>query len=169
MTKTLHREGKKHFKVRNSWGMFDAFRLTRKNGWYSIGHSVKREIYFAIIRRINKLLAHEIACGREVVFPCRMGYIELNKRADCAKMVNGKLKVTYPVDWRKTLELWYNDKEAEKNKVLIRKEQPFTYKTKYNNFRATYNNKAFYSFTLNRYIKLALKDNINQGKVETEW
>ena len=32
---------------------------------------------------------------------------------------DGKLKTNLPIDWNKTLELWYEDEESYKNKTLI--------------------------------------------------
>ena len=37
----------------------------------------------------------------------------------------------------------------------------------FNKYNATFNNKVFYDFTLNRYIKKKLKNNINNGLIDS--
>lgn len=162
-------KGRRVGKVRNCWGSYDAYKHIRKNHWFNIGRPVTEKEFYAITRGINDLLVKEVIEGKTVVFPARMGYLELHKKPCGAKVIDGKLKITYPVDWAKTVELWYQDKEAEKNKTLIRHEVPYIYKVRYKKFRATYENKGFYDFVLNRFAKKALSRNIKQGKVDTLW
>lgn len=156
-------------KVTGSFGVYDAYKLIRKNHWYNIGKPVREKEYYAIIRGVNRLLAEELANGKTVVFPAWMGRLELRKYEKGVSFVDGKLKNTYPVDWGKTLELWYEDKEAEQKKILIRDEQRWVFHVKYCKDDAAYENKTFYQFVLNRFIKKALKDNIKQGKIDTLW
>jgi len=160
--------GSHQMKVTNSFGVYDAYKHIRKNGWYNIGRPVKEKEFYAVIRQVNNLLAKEIAKGNDVRFPERMGLLELRKYERGASFVKGKLRITYPVDWNETLKLWYEDGEAYKNKTLLRTKGKYTYRVKYNVFgdNAKYENKGFYLFTLNRKIKKALKENINQGKVD---
>ena len=98
-----------------------------------------------------------------------MGKLELRKHERGASFVDGKLRITYPIDWDSTLRLWYEDKQAHENKTLLRDEDKYTYRIKYNKYDAVYNNKIFYEFALNRFIKIALKENIKNGKIDTLW
>lgn len=166
---TQKRRTHKKMKVTGSWGVYDSFKWLRKNGWLNIGRPLKEYEFYGIVRQVNKLLADEIAEGRTVEFPERMGKLELRKRETGAKFVNGKLKIDYPIDWEETLKLWYEDEEARKNKTLKRNDTKYIYRVKYNKFRANYENKAFYEFVLNRFIKRALKKNIDSGKTDTLW
>lgn len=164
------RNGKdRNFKVKGSWGIYDSYKYIRKNGWYDIGRPVKEHEFYTIIRSINNILAKEIAKGNAVKLPSRMGTLELRKYELGAKMIDGKLVITYPINWDATLRLWYKDAEARNNKILIRREEPYVYYVKYCKHRAAYENKCFYQFALNNLIKLALKDNIKEGKVDTLW
>lgn len=156
-------------KVRNSYGVYDAYKAIRKNKWFDIGRPLKEKEFYSIIRGINDLLAGEIANGREISFPSRMGKLELRKIKTGVSIVNGKLKNTYPVNWEETIRLWFEDEEARQKNVLLRNETEYVYHIKYDKFDATYENKGFYEFTLNRFIKLALKENINKGKIDTLW
>jgi hypothetical protein len=159
----------KNFKVRHSWGVYDSYKYIRKKGWYNIGHPVKEKDFYAIIRNVNKLFAHELSEGHTVIFPFKMGRLELWKGKRGVSIVDGKLKITYPVDWNETLKMWYEDSETRKNKTLLRMENPYVYHLKYCKGEAVYNNKCFYEFALNRFIKRALSANIQEGKVDTFW
>ena len=98
-----------------------------------------------------------------------MGELELRKYERGVSLVNGRLKVTYPIDWEETIRLWFADEEAKKNKTLLRREEKYVYHVRYCKHDANYENKSFYQFALNRFIKLALKDNIKNNQVDTLW
>ena len=157
------------FKVRNSWGIYAVYKHIRKNKWYDIGRPLKEHEFYSIIRGVNDLLAEELANGNTVHLPHRMGKLELRKHKNGVSIVNGKLKIKYPIDWSETMKLWFEDSEAKKNKTLLRRDNNQVYHIRYNKYDANYENKSFYEFTLNRFIKLALKDNINQGKIDALW
>lgn len=158
-------------KVTGSFGSYDVYKLMRKNHWYNIGRPVTEKEYYAIIRGVNDLLAEELKEGRTVRFPCKMGKLELRKFEVGAFIHDGKLKITYPPDWAGTLKLWYEDEEARKKKVILRQKNQYVYHIKYCAIGkdADYNNKYFYQFTLNTFIKRALSKNIKQGKIDTLW
>lgn len=159
----------KNVKVKNSWGIYDAYKYIRKNGWYNIGRPLKEHEFYSIVRSINNLLAKEIVAGNTITFQCRMGSLELRKRKAGVSIKDGKLKNTYPIDWDSTVKLWYEDPEARENKTLIRNEVKEVFYVKYNKHNTNYENKTFYEFQLNRFIKRALKDSINKGKIDALW
>jgi hypothetical protein len=130
---------------------------------------LKEKEFYAVIRGINKLLAKEVALGHTVTFPSRMGELELRKYKTGAFMRNGKLKVTYPVNWKETWLLWENDAEAYKNKIVLRFDNEWIYHVKYNKYNANFENKLFYQFDINTFIKKALSQNIKQGKTDAIW
>jgi len=163
------KKGDKNFKVRNSYGVYDAYKHVRKNGWYSIGKPVKEHVYYSIIRGINRKFAEALSYGDTVKFPMEMGQLELRRSSRGVSIVDGKLKICYPINWSETLKLWYEDAEARRNKTLLRNESREVYSVKYNKWTARYENKTFYEFVLNRFIKKALKKNINDKKVNTLW
>ena len=156
-------------KVNNSWGVYSAYKHIRKNKWYDIGRPLKEGEFYAIIRNVNKYLASEIAKGNTITLPSRMGKLELRKQERGVSIVDGKLRITYPINWHDTLRLWYEDPEEMKKKTLVRRNTSQVYRVKYNKWTANYENQSYYEFTLNRFIKLALKDNINKGLVDTLW
>ena len=95
-----------------------------------------------------------------------MGSLELRKYESNIKLVDGKLVTNLPIDWDKTLKLWYDDKESYDKKTLIKMEESEIFKVYYNKSRAEYNNKSFYQFKVNREIKKELKHNIKKGYVD---
>ena len=155
--------------VRDSWGVYDAYKYIRKNGWYNIGRPVKEHEFYSIIRGINKYLATEIVNGNTVRFPYRMGKLELRKQERGVYFKNNKLRISYPINWNKTLKLWFEDEEARRDKTLVRMENKEVFKVYYNKYTADYNNQCFYDFSLNRSVKVALKENILNNKIDALW
>lgn len=158
---------RKKGKVRNSLGVYDIYKTIRRNKWFDIGRPLTEHEFYTIIGRINDYLAEELKLGKTIVFPQRMGKLELLRSKRGVFLKDGKLKVTYPINWDKTLELWYTDEEARRNKTLIRIETDCVFRVLYNRHNANYNNKTFYKFKLNRFIQRALKVNIDKGLIDT--
>lgn len=165
----LKRNNLRKVKITNSWGIYAIYKTIRKNKWFNIGRPLKEHEFYSIIRSVNNLLADEISNGREITFPHKMGGLEISKRVPGVTFVDGKLKNTYPIDWNATLRLWFEDSEAKEKKILVRAEEDFVYKVRYKKGSADYNNKCYYGFEVNRFIKKALKDNIIKGKIDTLW
>lgn len=165
----VKRATKKTAKVRNSWGVYDAYKHMRKRGWYDIGRPLKEGEFYAIIREVNKLLADNISKGIEVKFPWGMGHLEIHKIKCGVRLVDGKLRNNYPVSWSKTIRLWYEDEEARREKTLIRNEYEYLYIIKYSRRGASYQNQCYYQFTVNRFVKLALIENIKKRKIDSLW
>jgi hypothetical protein len=156
-------------KVNGSWGVYDCYKKIRKNGWKGIGQPVTEKQFYAIIRGINMLMADNIANGITVKLPFKMGVLELRKYQRGVSLVDGKLKNTYPIDWHNTLLLWEKDEEARRKRIRLRHENEWVYHVRYDKWKAGFNNKVFYQFTLNTFIKRALSKNIKSGKVDTLW
>ena len=154
-------------KVTNSLGSYDAYKYIRKNKWFNIGRPLTEHEFYQIIRRINNYLAEELINGNDVIFPNRMGKLELRKRNSLPVIdKNGNLKVTYAIDWDNTLKLWYEDEEAFNNKTLVRLPERNIFRIKYNKNTANYNNKSFMEFQVNRNIKVRLKQKIKNNEID---
>ena len=159
-----HRE-----RITGSWGVYDALKLIRKNGWFGIERPLKDVEFYKIIRSMNLLIAEQIALGETFKIPHQMGVLELRKRPCGVTMKNGHLHITYPVDWKATEELWRQDAEAKQKGLVIRREIPYMYRVYWNIAAACFKNKYFYQFKLNTFIKRALSQNIMSGKTDTLW
>ena len=154
-------------KVTNSLGSYDAYKYIRKNKWFNIGKPLTEHEFYQIIRRINNYLAEELINGNDIIFPNRMGKLELRKRNSLPVIdKNGNLKVTYAIDWDSTLKLWYKDEEAFNNKTLVRLPERNIFRIKYNKNTANYNNKSFMEFQVNRNIKVRLKQKIKNNEID---
>lgn len=169
LEKVQKKRTSKKAKIRNSWGVYDAYKLIRRNHWYNIGKVVSQHDFYSIIRMVNNMLASEFLKGNDINFPHGMGVLEMRKTERGVSFKDGRLVNTYPVNWGSTMRLWFEDDEARRNKILVRNDTKFVYKIFYNRFKATYKNQIFYEFAPNRFLKVALKDSINKGKIDTLW
>jgi len=160
------RESGRKFKVSNSWGVYDAYKALRKHKWLDIGRPLKEHEFYTIVRKMNELIAEEIASGRKVTLPSRMGTLELRKFERGAFLIDGKLVVTYPIDWMATMRLWYKDGEARKSKTLVRYTSKEIYKVWYNKYNANYPNKKFYEFSPVRSLQKKIHEKIVKDQVK---
>lgn len=161
--KTRKVNGPRKHKINHSYGVYDGYKYYRKNKPKGSKYVLTESQYFAIIRAINTILAFNLAKGNEITLPCHMGTLEIRKSETYIKLENSKLKTNLPIDWDKTLKLWYEDSESYKDKTLIRMEEKELFRVFYNKYKANYNNKSYYQFTPNRNLKLQLKINVKNG------
>lgn len=155
------------YKISNSLGVYDAYKYYRKNKPKDKQYILSESQYFAIIRKINLLLIEEILSGDDIKLPLHMGIIELRKYNTNIRIdKDGKIHTNLPIDWNKTLELWYEDQEAFKNRTLVKVEEKEIFKIYYNKETANYNNKSFYEFIFNKDLKARLKQKIKEGVID---
>lgn len=152
-------------KVKNSLGVYDAYKWLRKNKWLDM-EPISEHDFYAIIRAVNKALAKSFLHLGSIKLPLRMGEIILRKYHPSITSQDGKIKTNLPVDWDSTLQLWSEDKESYKKRTLIRIEEKEIFKVLYDKSKALYNNKSFYAFSLNRGIKTALKKQLKNGLLD---
>lgn len=159
------KNNRKH-KVSNSYGSKDAYKYYRKIRPKESKYVLTDSEYLKIIRSINNILREYLIEGRDIILPEKMGRLELRKRNNTIKFIDGKIKTNLPVNWDATLKLWYENPICRQNKQLVRQETSNTFKVHYNKNKAVYNNKGFYEFSTNRDIKLGLKKNIKLNKID---
>lgn len=164
--KLLKRCSKKHFKVSNSYGNKQAWRWIKKNKWLNIGQPITEKQFGYIIKKINEYLVSKLLRGSSVVFPYRMGKLELVKRRARINFNNGKLDTNLPIDWKRTLNWWKEDNKAFKNRYLLRHETDMLFRIRYNKKNALYKNKKYYQFTISRRVKKLLSDKINNNEID---
>ena len=154
-------------KITNSLGVYDAYKYIRKNKWFNIDRPLTEHEFYQIIRRINNYLAEGLINGNDIIFPNRMGKLELRKRNSLPIIdKKGNIKVTYAIDWDSTLKLWYEDEEAFNNKTLVKIPEKNIFRVKYNKDTANYENKSFMEFQINRDIKTRLKQKIKNNEID---
>ena len=158
------------YKVRNSLGVYDGYKYYRKNKPDSKEYVLTESQYFSIIRKINLHLVDELLLGHDVRLPKSMGTIEIRKYDRKIRLgKDGKIHTNLPIDWDKTLKLWYEDEEAFKDKTLVRAEENEIFKVYYNRGSANYNNKTYYEFLFNRDLKIGLKQRIKEGLIDAPY
>ena len=158
-------EPRKH-KINNSVGVYDAYKWIRKNKWLDIGQSVSEHDFYTIVRHVNNYLAECLANGQDIILPHKLGRLEIRKFDSRIELHGNTIRTNLPVDWDRTLKLWFEDEEAYKERTLIKMEEKEIFKVYYNKSRADYGNKSFYSFEVNRDLKRRLKHNIKSGRID---
>lgn len=162
----LKTDGNHHFKVTNSNGTKEVWRWIKKNKWLDIGQSITERELGLIIKAINLSLQDQLLQGKEVILPCRMGKLEIRKFEAKVEIKDNKVVTTLPINWKKTLQLWYNDEESRESKRLVRWESRERFAIYYNKTKANYNNKSFYQFIPSRVFKINLKQRILDGEID---
>ena len=165
--KILKRSNPREHKVRGSLGIYDGYKFFRKTGYGNSKYKLTESQYFSITRKVNDLLAAELIVGEEITLPHRMGRLEIRKSKGEVRLdAKGNLVTNLPIDWDKTLKLWYEDTNSFANKTLVRLEEKEIFKVYYNRGKANYANKSFYEFNVNRELKKRLKQSIKDRKIE---
>ena len=157
---------KGHFTVTNSNGTKEAWRWIKKNKWLTIGQPITELELGTIVKAINLTLQDYLLEGKDVRLPNRMGRIEVRKFNDKVEYDNEKLITNLPVDWDRTVRLWWEDKEAYKNKTLVRYEARERFFIYFNKKYSHFINKEFYKFTPTRSFKIRFKDKILNGQID---
>lgn len=158
-------EPRKH-KVRNSLGVYDAYKFIRKNKWLNIGRALTEHEFYTIIRQMNNYMADNLLLGYDIMLPHRLGRLELRKYSSKVSIRDGKVVTNLPIDWDTTLKLWSEDEEAYKERTLVKMEEKEIFKVYYNKSNANYNNKSFYTFEINRDLKRRLKQKIKSRAID---
>lgn len=166
MTRVKRARGTRVHKVRNSWGVKDAFYFYRKNRPRDSKFVLSETEYLKIIRSVNNFLRQLMMHGEEVALPEKMGKLELRKRQTVVDFRDGKLRTNLPINWDSTLKLWYDDEQAYSEKRLVRQESKEVYKVYYNKYKADYPNKSFYQFHINRELKKGLRQSIENNEID---
>lgn len=165
-TSVCHLNEHRTHKVSGSLGVYDAYKFLRKRKWLNIGRPLTEHEFYSIIRKVNDYLADSFLHGNDIKLPHRMGRIELRKYDGRVSFDGEKVKTNLPIDWDRTLKLWYEDEEAYENKTLVKVEEKEIFKVYYNRQLADYNNQSFYEFNVNRELKKRLKQRIKEGKID---
>ena len=164
--KVLKVDHSRNHKVKNSIGVYDIYKHIRKNKWYNIGQPITEHQFYTIIREVNNVLADNLLKGNDIVFPNKMGRLEVRKFEPIIRFDDNKLTVRLPIDWDRTLKLWLEDEEAYKERTLVKMEEKEIFKVCYNKTRADFPNKGFYQLQINRDLKTALKKKIKLGNFD---
>lgn len=164
--KVLKIDGPRKHKINNSFGVYDAYKHIRKNGWFDIGGPVSEHQFYKIIRTVNNQLAELLSLGHDINLPCNLGRLEVRKYDAKVTLQGDKVVTNLPIDWDRTLKLWSEDEDAYQKRTLIKIEEKEIFKVYYNRGKANYTNKSFFAFDVNRELKKKLKKNIKEKHLD---
>lgn len=157
---------KRNHKIKGSVGIKRILKYCNDNNWFGNKVSAREKEFSRIVSCVNALMAQELLNGNEIILPCKMGALEIRKFGTYVKFVDGKVKTNRGINWKETLQLWYEDEEAKKNKTLLKMEDKEVFTLHYNRIGANYNNKIFYKFKPHRILSTAIRRAGNEGKIE---
>ena len=153
--------------INNSYGVYDAYKYYRKNKPLDKKYILSESQYFAIIRKLNLMLIQELLEQKDIIFPLCMGKLEVRKWSPEVKLdKDGKVTNNYPIDWDSTLKLWYEDKDAREERLLLKKKEKEVFIIRYSKSHAKYKNQSYFEFVVNRALKLNLRDKIREGNFD---
>ena len=164
--KILKINGPRKHKINNSFGVYNAYKLIRKNKWFNIGKPISEHDFYKIVRTVNNKLADLLSKGHDINLPCQMGRLEIRKYDARITLQGDKVVTNLPIDWDRTLKLWSEDEEAYQKRTLIKMEEKEIFSVLYNKTGANYKNKSFYEFAVNRDLKRRLKKRIKSGNFD---
>ena len=142
---------KGEYKIKNCMGSRDAWKWVRKNKWKALdGKPFDQSLYSKVIDLVNRILAEKLLEGHRIILPCAMGEISLVSVPTKLYYEDGKYKNNYSTDWKKTLQFWQEDKEAERRRVRIKKISSRKVTLRYSKRDSRFNNQRFYLFRANR-------------------
>ena len=113
------------------------------------------------------MLVDELCRTGHITLPFRMGEIQAFKKTPKSYIYNNKVVTTKSIDWDKTLEMWYNDPEAHKNKTLIYRDADSVF-IRYIKNQAIYKNKYFYDFTVCKDARIKIRNSFNTNKLKLQ-
>jgi hypothetical protein len=131
-------------------------------------HNIDKHKYKTIIEMMGELLFKELLTSNEVRLPKRLGIISFKKYKQNIKVRNGIMGGNLPPDWKKTLEYWKENPNAERKVLRTLNEHFDGYRVKlvYNKKTANFKNKTAYRIKLVRDLHRQLAKEIKNGKVD---
>ena len=142
----------------------DIYRWLKKNKLID-PDEINEARFGKIIKDIHLAMREALYNGGELLLPERMGLLEIRKKPVVLKMKGNKVITNRPVNWKETVRLWHEDKEARDNKTLVRQDVKAVYSIIYNKRHACYDNKTFYRFLPMRGFKKELSNKIKNDEL----
>lgn len=165
----LQKRGSKPHLIRHCLGARDAFHWVRKNRWEALdGRHCDKLLYSQIVSEVNRILSEQLLEGHMIEFPYQMGFLVLNKTPNKVYMEDGKVKTTYNINWKRTLEYWYENPEAGNTHIPLKWVQKNKYFIRYYKRDAHFRNRFFYQFRANRSLMKRLGEMMKTRKINAE-
>lgn len=124
----------------------------------------------AIVSAMSDVIREDLFAGRVVELPYQMGCLAVRKKT--RKIVigkNGKPRLNTPVDWKATVDLWSENEEAHKAKVLVRYDNPELYAIEWTKIGIKHLYKERFYFKVARKLQRGLAKKIKEeGSLDCE-
>jgi len=143
----------------NSYGSNAFYRYMLKHNFFNGTRFSQKELY-SIVTTFNSLISDYIIRGHDFKIPYLLGTIGLRKVYRKPRIVDGKIIIHSPIDWKATND--YNSSQGleDGKKIIVRRPSGDYFRIAYIKNKAIYNNKSFVRFKTCRKLKIKIKDNI---------
>lgn len=166
---TLQKRGSKPHSISHCLGSRDAWKWVRRNKWKELGGKpCDQSLYSKVVSHINQILAERLLEGYEIPFMHGMGSLRLSSMEAKVSIENGKVVTNCCIDWKRTLQCWYEDKEMRDAHKTLKWVQKKLYFVRYYKGQAVFKNRRFYSFRPNRSLVKALGRNSARSRLNAE-
>ena len=156
-------------KIKGGFGNKDYYKYYRQNGG-----SLLRDPYARILKAVNKALVEELIDGaNDYTLPFGLGKISFRKRKNKAFITKNGVRATTLVNWKATMELWEENPQAKRNKILLRYTNLSTgrYSFRIKMYTRRFKNKDYFAFRFKRSFKRDFATRINtynKPKIEAQ-
>jgi len=158
----------RNYKITNSVNTISGLSLYRKNRPKKSIFAISDAEYLKIIREMNLLLVENLIKDRTFQLPNGMGSIDIVKVSTKTYFdKNDKLVSTKPIDMNATLKLWHEDEESYISKRIVRFDNDYVFRIKYNKKKISCHNLYYYGIKFGRHLKSKLKETIVNSEYDT--
>lgn len=149
---------KRQYKIRNCFDIQRCFTYYRRHRPQESKFVITESQFYKILNAVHEEFIQQLLTGVDVILPMHMGCIRIVKSYPSVKYKDGELRNTYPIDWNKTIELWYEDEEAFRNKTLVRKIVNVKYCIIYSKKEAEYKNMYYFMIRFTRSLQKRVRE-----------
>lgn len=168
------RKGKSEEKIKTHINSPETYKYYKDNNFgrnRSSEFYVSKTLYGKFLKMFFEEIMNKVIYDNyEFKMPYRIGTLFIRKQKPSVKIIDGKIRSSYPVDWNETLKLWDRDKEAKDKKIIVKNlnkhTNGYSFKIVYSRQLANYKNKYAWWFVPTRQHKLKLKNASKSGKVD---
>lgn len=155
-------------RITKDYGMSDYYDYFKNNYSQNISRAMYNKVVSEIMENIvETMLNNELDV---LTLPKLQFHISILKYKGKARIDNGKLINSTPVDWKTTNELWEQNPEMKEKKIRVRyvnnHSSKWVFRIKMRKYASTFRNKKYYNFKACRSFQRALAKRIKNPNME---